>query len=177
MYFSFCLSCSKADGLQPSNDADNQTELMKYDDMVDNDANNLAWNVIIKLKPQADASYLATEDPEILALVLKHDLIFGKSLSSSSTTFDYSLYYSLYSMNMENKEDAVKDFLETGKFEAEVIYDSTEGPDWVVKLKLKPHVDTSYLATEDPEIIDLVLKYDATFSQSWWLPTTNPELL
>ena len=36
---------------------------------------NETWTVQFKLKPQTDESYLATEDPEIQALVLKHGVV------------------------------------------------------------------------------------------------------
>jgi len=182
-----CFSCNKVVGFQPSNDEETQMELIKDDDIiVDNITNEdgdfvdydaWKWTVIIKLKPQADASYVVTEDPEFIALALKHAVVFRKTVSSSISSFDYSLYYTLNSMKMENKEEAVKEFLATGKFEDEIIYDSTERRNWAVKIKLKPHADKSYLVTEDPEIIALVLKYNVSISRSWWLPTTNPELL
>ena len=37
---------------------------------------------------------------------------------------------------------------------------------WAVGLKLKPQTDAGYLATEDPEMIDLQLKYNVRLTQS-----------
>jgi hypothetical protein len=49
---------------------------------------------------------------------------------------------------------------------------------WVVKLKLKPQTDESYLPTEDPEIKTLLSKHDVTMTQTMPPgPRSIPELL
>jgi len=64
------------------------------------------WSVGLRLKPQADESYLATKDPKMKVLSAKY----GVTLEWSD-----QLYYYLRG-NGSNKEDAVNDFLATGKF-------------------------------------------------------------
>ena len=48
--------------------------------------------------------------------------------------------------------------------------------DYVVKIKLKPQSDKNYVATEDAKMMQLASKHGVTMKQSWWLPSTNPEL-
>ena len=76
------------------------------------------WSVRLKLKPQLDKKYLANEDPEIKALISKHDLMFYQTYPETKSVPELLLYYTLKGKN--NKENAIKDFLETGKFENDV---------------------------------------------------------
>jgi len=79
-------------------------------------------SVRIKLKSQADRSYLATEDAEMKVLSLRHDVEFRQT-SPGARNPELLLYYTLTvksSRNRENKESAIKDFLSTGKFEDDV---------------------------------------------------------
>ena len=78
----------------------------------------LGWAVKLKLKPQEDESYLATNDPEIRALVSKHDVTLRQTYQGFKTP-ELLLYYVLEGKGC-NKENAIKDFLATGKFEDEV---------------------------------------------------------
>jgi hypothetical protein len=70
MCFLVCLSCTHANDLQPPIDEDDKTE-----QITENTATEVTWYVRLKLKPQADASYPAVEDPEIKALLLKYKLL------------------------------------------------------------------------------------------------------
>ena len=54
----------------------------------------LGWSVRLKLKSQADESYLATEDSEIIDLVAKYDVIFEQTYSGF-ITLDLLLYYDI----------------------------------------------------------------------------------
>ena len=78
----------------------------------------LGWAVRLTLKPQADENYLATEDPKIIALVLKHDVEFYQTYAGS-TTPELRLYYTLAGKECDNVKNIVKEFLATGKFEAD----------------------------------------------------------
>ena len=74
------------------------------------------WAVELKLKPQADESYLATEDTEIKALITKYDVELSQHLGTVRHPEIFWWYYNL-SGTGNNKENAIKDFLATGKFE------------------------------------------------------------
>lgn len=76
------------------------------------------WAIRIKLKPQTDTTYVVTEDPEIKILLLRHDLTMKQSTPGAKTP-ELLLYYDLKGKN-SNKENAMKDFLATGKFEDEI---------------------------------------------------------
>jgi len=54
--------------------------------------------------------------------------------------------------------------------------DNEELP-WVVRIKLKPQTDESYLPTEDPVIKALLLKYGVTLTQTLTVSKAPQELL
>ena len=180
-----CLSCSKVNGLQPSEDEGDQTELINndsaaddIDDSTDNNIDTFSWFARLKLKPQADDNYLATEDPEIKALLLKYDVKITQNWQGLTSDPELLLYYDLTgkdNMSMESQEKCINDFLTTEKFEDEVILDT--GETWSVRLILKPQADENYLATEDPEIKKLILKYGMAMRQTYPEPRSTPDLL
>ena len=131
------------------------------------------WTVQLKLKPQAgNENYLATENPEIKALASKHGVTFYQSYPEFSPSV-FLLYYTL--MGNRNKENIVKDFLNTDLFDGNVREHCIHFG-CGVDLRLKPQADENYLATEDPEIQALVAKYNVTFKQVF-SGAQNPELL
>jgi len=90
----------------------------------------LGWSVRLTLRPQADENYLATEDPEIQALVEKHDVTLSQT-SPGAQDPKLLLCYAITGKwcNKKNKENAIKDFLATGKFEDDVYeYGYVRGP-------------------------------------------------
>jgi len=173
-----CLSCSKANNLQPSEDEDDQTELIN-NDSADNNIDAKWWFARLKLKPQADENYRATEDPQIKALLLKYGVKMTQCWRWPTSDSELLLYFDLAGkddLSVANKENCLKDFLATGKIE--VVYKSSITElDWTVRLKLKPQADKNYLATEDTEIMALVLKHGVRISQSWPDPKAPLELL
>ena len=82
------------------------------------------WAVKLKLKPQADESYLPTEDPEIKALLSKYGVTMNQIMPlGPRSSPELLLYYDLRgpcSMSKERRENCIADFLATGKFEDEV---------------------------------------------------------
>lgn len=172
--FLICFSCTKVGDSQLSEGEDDNTELIE-----ENDA--WGWFARLKLKPQADEGYLATEDFEIKALLLQHDVQMTQFWHGPSPDPEFLLYYDITvkdGMSVENRKKCIKDLIATGKFEDYIVCNTCTGEvDWVIKLKLKPQIDDSYLATEDAEIKALLLKHAVTMVQSWIGPTTNPELL
>ena len=70
------------------------------------------WSVRLTLKPQPNADYLATEDPEIIALVLKHGVEFRLSAPGIP---QFLLLYDL--SGKDGRKIVMKDFFATGKFE------------------------------------------------------------
>ena len=149
----FCLSCKNADDLPSSKEQDDVTtvinddetatdDLQSTEDIEDQEKNENTtknyWRssefedcmgftgcaVRIKLKPQTDERYLATEDPEMIALVSKYNLTLYQTYpGKEKSTPDLLLYYTLKTndcMSRENWEKAVNEFLSTGKFEDEV---------------------------------------------------------
>ena len=180
MCFCVCLSCSNAGTLQPSGDEDDQT-----DQNLDDGTNESGWFARLKLKPQTDANYRVTEDPEMMALLLKHYATITQSWRWSVSDPELLLYYDLRGkyntgvINNRERDNCIRDFLSTGKFEDEAVYEnsSTLEVDWAVKLKIKPQADESYRATNDPVIMAVVLKHNVLMLLSWWIPTTNPDLL
>ena len=74
----------------------------------------LGWAVDLKLKPQTDPDYLATEDPEIKALELKHDVTLEQSYAGFKTQ-EMLLLYTLRGKGSRKK--ALDDFFATGKFD------------------------------------------------------------
>ena len=78
----------------------------------------LEWAVRFTLKPNTDESYLATDDPEIKALVAKYDVIFYQTYQGFKTP-ELLLLYTLRGKGCD-KENVIKDFLATGKFEDDV---------------------------------------------------------
>lgn len=75
------------------------------------------WTIRLKLIPQPDANYLPTEDPEIQALVLKHDVVLKLTLPGAKNP-ELLLYYDLW--GNDGRKIIIKDFLATGKFEDDV---------------------------------------------------------
>ena len=81
------------------------------------------YAVRIKLKPLTDESYKATNDVDMKNLMSKHDVIMTQTYPGKRSTPELLLYYSLRgkgSMSKESRENFIKDFLATGKFEDEV---------------------------------------------------------
>ena len=82
----------------------------------------------IKMKPQADRSYRASEDAEIRALAARHGLGIRRSLPASTdsvvTNPELFLYYTITieerRYRTDYRENYINDFLATGKFEDEV---------------------------------------------------------
>ena len=128
------LSCKNTGNLLPPSDVDDKTELKKDDgtaeilneDSAEEDdwVPGESWAVKLKLKPQADENYLATEDLEIQALLSKHDVVMRQTMPPGPrSTPELLSYYTLTgksSMSKESRENCIKDFLSTGKFEDEV---------------------------------------------------------
>ena len=86
------------------------------------DTSELEWAVRLKLKPKEDGSYLATEDPEMKALIMKHDVTLWQAFHNT-TNQEILNYYNLTrknSMSTKNWGNAIKEFLSTGKFEDEI---------------------------------------------------------
>jgi len=81
----------------------------------------LGWSVRLKLKPQPDESYLAINDPEIMALATKYDFIFEQTCPGFKNP-ELLLYYDLTGMwcNKKKKKTGIEAFLATRKFENEV---------------------------------------------------------
>jgi len=91
----------------------------------EDDCNDVSgWVVKLKLKPQADESYLPTEDPEIMALLSKHGVSMNQTMPPGPrSTPELMSYYTLTgpcSMSKESRENCIAAFLATGKFEDEV---------------------------------------------------------
>ena len=74
------------------------------------------WVVYMKLKPRANESYSATEDSEIKALILKHDIEMIPHPGGLKHP-EFSSYYMLRGTGSSCKENTIKDFFATGKFE------------------------------------------------------------
>jgi len=141
--------------------------------LVSCDKKNEKWTVQLKLKPQADESYLATENPKIQALVSKHKVKFYQSYTEYNVPV-FLLYYTL--TGNSNKENTIRDFFDTGMFENK-LWEGCIHFYCGVRLKLKPQEDENYLATEDPEIQALVVKHGVAFRQTYPGPKSTPELL
>ena len=137
-----CLSCKNDSDLQSSQEKDAESTLVKSDDtdeaiqcectdgMVKVDElvwpdedewpEGLDWAVKLKLKPQADKSYLATEDAQIKDLTSKYGVTLWQTYWGPKSTPELLLYYTLLgkgSMSWEFRENVIKDILATGKFE------------------------------------------------------------
>ena len=121
--FLTAVGCGEQKSVSQENDAPLE-EMNEMDECIE-DLNDLAdcidghgWAVRLFLIPQADETYLATKDPEIKALIEKHNVIFYQTYAGERN-FGLELYYSLLRRKCENdnKENAIKDFLATGKFE------------------------------------------------------------
>jgi hypothetical protein len=84
----------------------------------------LDYSVKLKLKPQRDLSYLATEDVQMKSLASKHGVTMRQTMPPGPrSTPELLSYYTLTvpsSIGKENRESFIKDFLATGKFEDEV---------------------------------------------------------
>ena len=78
------------------------------------------WSVRLTLKPQADANYLATEDPQIKALVLKYGVEFRQDWQGiiPIPIPELLMFYTLKGKG--GRKIVIRDFLSTGKFEDEV---------------------------------------------------------
>ena len=79
------------------------------------------WVVELKLKPQADPDYLATEDPEIKALELKHDVKLSQTFAGL-TNPESLLKYAL--RGKDGRKRALEDFFATGKFDENYLKES-----------------------------------------------------
>ena len=90
----------------------------------------LGWAVEFTLKPQADKSYLATEDLEIKALISKHGVEFRQTVEDVKYP-ELLPYYTLKlkgnciicdesEETKEMRKNIINDFLATGKFEDHV---------------------------------------------------------
>jgi hypothetical protein len=132
---------------------------------------SVPWVVELKLKPQSDESYLATEDPKIQALTYKYRVKFYQSYPSYNAPA-FLLYYTL--TGNKDRESTIKDFISTGIFEDNVMFCIHFACG--VRFKLKPQTDENYLATEDPEIQALISRHGVALRQT--APgAKNPELL
>lgn len=104
--FLIFLSCTNAGELHSSNEEDDKLELLEED--------RFEWFAGLKLKPQADVNYLATEDPIIKSLILKHGVTIRLAMPPGPrSTPGLLLYYTLigkYSMSQESRESCVKAF-------------------------------------------------------------------
>ena len=123
MFFLVCLSCqNKTDA---GDKEDDQSSFISNDKRFsfseEDDCNGiLGWSVRLKLKPQADKNYLATEDPEFLVLVSEYDVILKQTYPSEKSTPELLLYYDLTRkdiMSWEFFKNVIYKFLDTGKFE------------------------------------------------------------
>ena len=90
----------------------------------------LDYTVGLTLKPQADKSYLATEDPKIKALISKYGVEFRQTVEDIKYP-DLLPYYTLTitgsciicderEETKEMRKNIINDFLATGKFEDHV---------------------------------------------------------
>ena len=107
------LSCGKLSMVSSENG--------KEDPMIQQET--IDWAVKLKINPQEDESYLPTEDPEIKDLLSKHGVTMTQSFPGPRSTPELLLYYDLRgsgNMSTESKENCIKDFLATEKFEDEV---------------------------------------------------------
>jgi len=109
------------------------------------------------------------EDPEIIAILQKHDVELYRTYPGDEVNELLMCYYTLIGKGIKSKENSVRDLFATGKF-----YGSFDEK-WSGEMKLKLQ-GVSYSATNDPEIIDIIKKYDLEMYQSYWGAKT-PELL
>jgi hypothetical protein len=82
----------------------------------------LVSSIRIKLKPQVEKSYKATDDEEIKALSSKHGVTLRQTCPGAKTP-ELLLYYTLTvegSRSRESRKSSIKDFLATGKFEDDI---------------------------------------------------------
>jgi hypothetical protein len=93
---------------------------------------HFACGVRLKLKPQTDENYLVTKDPEIWALILKHDIIFRQANPGAKDP-ELLLFYVLEGNGRGNMVNVVIDILSTGKFEYD-FYDFEEAHPHVVEI-------------------------------------------
>jgi len=129
------------------------------------------FTVQFKLSPQT-SNGLATENPEIQALVAKHGVMFYQSYSEF-TIPQFLLYYTLTGYGY--KHVIIQDFLATGLFDDNV-RDYCIHFHCGVTLRLIPQADPNYLATENPIIQALIEKHGVRFRQT--APgSVNPESL
>ena len=80
------------------------------------------WGVGLKLKPQTDASYLATEDPKMIALQLKYNVRLNQSAPGAINP-ENLLYYTLRGVG-GSKRTIINAFFATGKFDEDYFRDS-----------------------------------------------------
>ena len=129
--------------------------------------------VKIQIRPQIKElfgeNYLATEDPEIIAILQKHDVGLYRTYPDE---IDIVLlqHYTLIGKGVESKDNSIKDLFATGKFEE--WFDET----WSGMIKLKPQENENYLATRDPEMISIINKHGIKFYRTW-SGTKDVELL
>jgi len=127
------------------------------------------FTVQFKLNPQT-SNGLATENPEIKALVSMHGVTFYQSYPEF-TIPHFLLYYTLTGYGY--KHVIVQDFLETGLFDGNV-RDHCIHFHCGVDLRLKQEYK-SYLITENPQIRALIAKHGVEFRQAF-PGATNPVL-
>jgi len=77
--------------------------------------------VRLKLKPQIDANYLATESPVIKSLVLKHNVEFYQSCPNPGSTPELLLLYNLSGKGKKNL--IINDFFATGMFDKNYLFE------------------------------------------------------
>ncbi|MCL2074345.1 MAG: hypothetical protein FWH18_10510 [Marinilabiliaceae bacterium] len=77
------------------------------------------WAGDLILKPQEDVNYVATNDPEIIAIVEKHGVELSQVWAGPRDVInpDLLLIYLLKGTGMVSKEKSLSDFFATGKFE------------------------------------------------------------
>jgi len=78
------------------------------------------WALQIKLKPQESENYLAIEDPEITAILSRHDVELSQSSPDTKDSV-LGLYYTLRGNSCWSS--VVKELFATGKFENRVYHD------------------------------------------------------
>ena len=86
----------------------------------DNTVYRWLWSLQIKQKPQTDERYLATEDPEIKAILLRHDVELNQS-SPNTRNSALMLYYTLRGNSCWM--NVVKELFATGKFKNRIYHD------------------------------------------------------
>ena len=76
----------------------------------------IGWNVVLRLKPQKDENFSATEAPEIIALIEKHGVVF-RQRNPGANNPELLLYYNLGGEDCNTGHIILQEFLATGLFE------------------------------------------------------------